>query len=62
MRLLKIGPDNTMWNSCAGGAWPSHFGLMIAASISLAAVKGLNFGVDFACGNDPRDLPAASRA
>ncbi len=51
MRLLKIVPDNTnveflRWRSAAFVL----SALLIAASIALLAVKGLNFGVDFAGG------------
>ncbi len=51
MRLLKLVPDNTnidflRWRLVAIGI----SGLLIAASIALLAVKGLNFGVDFAGG------------
>src|SRR3546814_7571773 len=49
MRLLKLVPDNTnidclRWR----GAAIAFSSLMSAASITLIAVKGLNFGVDFA--------------
>ena len=51
MRLLKLVPDNTnidflRWRSFAFVL----SSLLIAASIGLIAVKGLNFGVDFAGG------------
>ncbi|HWH22214.1 MAG TPA: protein translocase subunit SecF [Allosphingosinicella sp.] len=51
MRLLKLVPDNTnidflRWRGIA----ITISGLMIAASIALLAIKGLNFGVDFAGG------------
>jgi preprotein translocase subunit SecF len=51
MRLLKLVPDNTnldflRWRTVA----IIISTLMIAASIALIAVKGLNFGVDFAGG------------
>ena len=51
MRLLKLVPDNTnvdflRWR----GAAITFSILMLAASIALIAVKGLNFGVDFAGG------------
>src|SRR5688500_18639469 len=51
MRLLKIVPDNTnidflRWRNIAFAI----SSLLIAASIALLAVKGLNFGVDFAGG------------
>jgi preprotein translocase subunit SecF len=51
MRLLKLVPDNTnidflRWRNVAMAV----SGLLIAASIALIAVKGLNFGVDFAGG------------
>ena len=48
MRLLKLIPDDTnldflRWRTVA----IILSGLLIAASIALLAVKGLNFGVDF---------------
>ena len=51
MRLLKLIPDNTnldflRWRNVA----MVISALLIAASIGLIAVKGLNFGVDFAGG------------
>jgi preprotein translocase subunit SecF len=51
MRLLKLIPDNTnldflRWRNVALGVSM----LMIAASIALMAMKGLNFGVDFVGG------------
>ena len=51
MRLLKLIPDNTnldflRWRGVA----ITVSGLLLAASIALLAVKGLNFGVDFAGG------------
>ena len=51
MRLLKLVPDNTnvpfmRWRNVA--VWLSV--LMIVASIALVAIRGLNFGVDFAGG------------
>ncbi|HEX6375722.1 MAG TPA: protein translocase subunit SecF [Allosphingosinicella sp.] len=51
MRLLKLVPDNTnidflRWRNVA----MAFSMLMVAASIALIAVKGLNFGVDFAGG------------
>ena len=51
MRLLKLVPDNTnidflRWRGVA----ISISVLLMAASIALLAVKGLNFGVDFAGG------------
>lgn len=51
MRLLKLVPDNTnidflRWRGVA----ITISGLLIAASIALVAIKGLNFGVDFAGG------------
>jgi preprotein translocase subunit SecF len=51
MRLLKLVPDNTnidflRWRGVA----MTISLLLIAASIALIAVKGLNFGVDFAGG------------
>jgi preprotein translocase subunit SecF len=51
MRLLKIVPDDTnvdflRWRGIAFAI----SSLLIAASIALIAVKGLNFGVDFAGG------------
>jgi len=51
MRLLKLVPDNTnidflRWRGIA----ITISGLLIAASIALIAIKGLNFGVDFAGG------------
>jgi preprotein translocase subunit SecF len=51
MRLLKLVPDNTnidflRWRGVA----ITISGLLIAASIALIAIKGLNFGVDFAGG------------
>ena len=51
MRLLKLVPDNTnidflRWRTLA----MAISGLLLAASIALIAVKGLNFGVDFAGG------------
>jgi preprotein translocase subunit SecF len=51
MRLLKIVPDNTnikflRWRNVA----ISISILMILASIALVAIRGLNFGVDFAGG------------
>ena len=51
MRLLKLVPDNTnldflRWRRVAS----IISGLLIVASIALLAVKGLNFGVDFAGG------------
>jgi preprotein translocase subunit SecF len=51
MRLLKLVPDNTnldflRWRTLA----IIISSLMIAASIALIAMKGLNFGVDFAGG------------
>ena len=51
MRLLKLVPDNTnidflRWRGVAF----TISSLLIAASIALIAVKGLNFGVDFAGG------------
>src|SRR4028119_395300 len=51
MRLLKLVPDNTnldflRWRPVA----IIISSLLIAASIALVAVKGLNFGVDFAGG------------
>ena len=51
MRLLKLVPDNTnldflRWRTVA----IAISSLLIAASIALIAVKGLNFGVDFAGG------------
>jgi preprotein translocase subunit SecF len=51
MRLLKLVPDNTnidflRWRGVAIAISM----LLIAASIALIAVKGLNFGVDFAGG------------
>ncbi|WP_129794082.1 protein translocase subunit SecF [Sphingosinicella sp. CPCC 101087] len=51
MRLLKLVPDNTnidflRWRGVAF----TISALLIAASIALIAVKGLNFGVDFAGG------------
>ena len=51
MRLLKLVPDNTnfdflRWRNIAFVI----SSLLIAASIALIAVKGLNFGVDFAGG------------
>lgn len=51
MRLLKLVPDDTnidflRWRNVA----IAFSMLMVAASIALIAVKGLNFGVDFAGG------------
>jgi preprotein translocase subunit SecF len=51
MRLLKLIPDNTnipflKWRNIAVGLSI----LMIVASIALVAIRGLNFGVDFAGG------------
>ena len=51
MRLLKLVPDNTnidflRWRTLA----IAISSLLLIASISLIAVKGLNFGVDFAGG------------
>ena len=51
MRLLKIIPDNTnipflKWRNVA--IWLSI--ALIVASIALVAIRGLNFGVDFAGG------------
>jgi preprotein translocase subunit SecF len=51
MRLLKLIPDNTnldflRWRGVA----ITISTLLIAASIALIAIKGLNFGVDFAGG------------
>ena len=51
MRLLKLVPDNTnfpflKWRNAA--VWLSV--LLILASIALVAIRGLNFGVDFAGG------------
>ena len=51
MRLLKLVPDNTnfpflRWRNLAVGLSL----LMILASIALVAIRGLNFGVDFAGG------------
>jgi len=51
MRLLKLIPDNTnfkflKWRNIA--LWGSI--AMIVASIALVAIRGLNFGVDFAGG------------
>jgi preprotein translocase subunit SecF len=51
MRLLKFIPDNTnidflRWRNVA----MAFSMLLVAASIALIAVKGLNFGVDFAGG------------
>ncbi len=51
MRLLKLVPDNTnidflRWRNVA----MAFSGLLIAISIALIAMKGLNFGVDFAGG------------
>jgi preprotein translocase subunit SecF len=51
MRLLKLVPDNTnldflRWRTVA----IAISSLLIAASIALIAIKGLNFGVDFAGG------------
>src|SRR5687768_16222395 len=55
MRLLKIVPDNTnvdflRWRTVAFAVST----LLIAASIALIAIKGLNFGVDFAGGQMTR--------
>ncbi|MGQ5700436.1 protein translocase subunit SecF [Sandaracinobacteroides sp. A072] len=51
MRLLKLVPDNTnirflRWRNVAVGLSV----LLILASIALVAIRGLNFGVDFAGG------------
>ena len=55
MRLLKLVPDNTnvdflRWRNVA----MAFSGLLIAISIALIAMKGLNFGVDFAGGQVTR--------
>ena len=49
--LLKFVPDNTNIDFLRWRGWAITFSiLMMAASIALIAVKGLNFGVDFAGG------------
>ena len=49
MRLLKLVPDNTNFNFLRWrNVAMAISGLLLAASIALIAVKGLNFGVDFA--------------
>src|SRR4028118_2140715 len=64
MRLLKLVPDNTninflRWRSIAFAIST----LLILASIALIAVKGLNFGVDFAGGQTVRvHFPAPSES
>jgi preprotein translocase subunit SecF len=51
MRLLKLVPDNTNLDFLRWRTPAIIFSvLLIAASIALLAVKGLNFGVDFAGG------------
>ena len=51
MRLLKLVPDNTNVNFLRWrGIAFAISSLLIAASIALLALKGLNFGVDFAGG------------
>jgi len=55
MRLLKLVPDNTNidflhWRTIAFAL----SGLVVAASIALLAMKGLNFGVDFTGGQEIR--------
>jgi preprotein translocase subunit SecF len=51
MRLLKLIPDNTNLDFLRWRNFAILFSvLLMAASIALLAVKGLNFGVDFAGG------------
>jgi preprotein translocase subunit SecF len=51
MRLLKLVPDNTNFNFLRWrNVAMAISGLLLAASIALIAVKGLNFGVDFVGG------------
>ncbi len=51
MRLLKLVTDNTNFDFLSWRNYAIGFStLMMIASIALIAVKGLNFGVDFAGG------------
>ncbi|HEY0444835.1 MAG TPA: protein translocase subunit SecF [Allosphingosinicella sp.] len=51
MRLLKFVPDDTNFDFLRWRTFAISFStLLLAASIALIAIKGLNFGVDFAGG------------